>query len=45
MQAAVSEAIGALQLPGLVGAAAGQVTTALVKALRERRARARALAG
>ncbi|MEF3119234.1 ATP/GTP-binding protein [Streptomyces chrestomyceticus] len=45
MQAAVSEAIGALQLPGLVGAAAGQVTTALVKALRERRDRVRALAG
>ncbi|KOU01343.1 hypothetical protein ADK86_12405 [Streptomyces sp. NRRL F-5755] len=36
MQAAVSEAIGTLQMPGLVGAAAGQVTTALVKALRER---------
>ncbi|MEU7154414.1 ATP/GTP-binding protein [Streptomyces sp. NPDC045456] len=45
MQAAVSEAVGALQLPGLVGSAAGQVTTALVKALRERRDRARALAG
>ncbi|MEU5417802.1 ATP/GTP-binding protein [Streptomyces sp. NPDC020667] len=45
LQGAVSEAIGALQLPGLVGAAAGQVTTALVGALRERRARARALAG
>ncbi|MEN2424337.1 hypothetical protein AABB02_40330 [Streptomyces rimosus] len=45
MQAAVSETVGALQLPGLVGSAAGQVTTALVKALRERRDRARALAG
>ncbi|MEU7160365.1 ATP/GTP-binding protein [Streptomyces chrestomyceticus] len=45
MQAAVSEAIGALQLPGLVGSAAGQVATALVKALRERRDRVRALAG
>ncbi|WP_432004239.1 ATP/GTP-binding protein [Streptomyces sioyaensis] len=45
MQAALSEAIGALQLPGLVGSAAGQVTTALVQALRERRERARALAG
>lgn len=45
MQVAVSEAIGALQLPGLVGAAAGRVTTALVGALRERRAKARALAG
>lgn len=45
LQAAVSEAIGALQLPGLVGSAAGQVTTALVQALRERRERARALAG
>ncbi|GAA3163408.1 ATP/GTP-binding protein [Streptomyces ramulosus] len=45
MQAAVSEAVGALQLPGLVGSAAGQVTTALVAALRERRQRARALAG
>lgn len=45
LQAAVTEAIGALQLPGLVGAAAGQVTTALVQALRERRERARTLAG
>ncbi|MFG2681279.1 ATP/GTP-binding protein [Streptomyces sp. NPDC048392] len=45
LQGAVSEAIGALQLPGLVGSAAGQVTTALVQALRERRERARALAG
>ncbi|MGP4091291.1 ATP/GTP-binding protein [Streptomyces sp. KR55] len=45
MQAAVSETIGALQLPGLVGSAVGQVTTALVQALRERRERARALAG
>ncbi|MFL4908188.1 ATP/GTP-binding protein [Streptomyces sp. MMS24-I2-30] len=45
LQAAVSEAVGALQLPGLVGSAAGQVTAALVTALRERRERARALAG
>ncbi|MGG7568837.1 hypothetical protein [Streptomyces sirii] len=45
MQAAVSEAVGALALPGLVGSAAGQVASALVTALRERRERARALAG
>ncbi|WP_424893311.1 ATP/GTP-binding protein [Streptomyces sp. XH2] len=45
MQAAVSEAVGALELPGMVSSAAGQVTAALVKALRERRERARALAG
>ncbi|MHB6912729.1 ATP/GTP-binding protein [Streptomyces sp. DB-54] len=45
MQAAVAEAVGALQLPGMVGSAAGQITTALVQALRERRDRARALAG
>ncbi|MFI6689190.1 ATP/GTP-binding protein [Streptomyces sp. NPDC050485] len=45
LQAAVGEAVGALQLPGLVGSAAGQVTAALVRALRERRERAQALAG
>lgn len=45
MQEAVSEAVGALQLPGLVGSAAGQVATALVHALRERHERARALVG
>ncbi|MFI9366505.1 ATP/GTP-binding protein [Kitasatospora sp. NPDC053057] len=43
--AAVSEVVGSLELPGLVGSAAGQVATALVRALRERRERARALAG
>ncbi|MFJ7250156.1 ATP/GTP-binding protein [Kitasatospora sp. NPDC098652] len=43
--AAVSEVAGSLELPGLVGSAAGQVATALVTALRERRERARALAG
>ncbi|UQA91469.1 YfgM family protein [Streptomyces halobius] len=45
LQAAVSEVVGALQLPGLAGSAIGQVTTALVGALRERRERAQALAG
>ncbi|MBL1086769.1 ATP/GTP-binding protein [Streptomyces actinomycinicus] len=45
VQGAVSEAVSALQLPGLVGSAAGQVASALVTALRERRERARALAG
>lgn len=45
MQAAVSEAVSALALPGLVGSAAGQITTAFVQALRERRERAQALAG
>lgn len=44
LQTAVSEAVGALQLP-LIGNAAGQVTAALVRALRERRERAQALAG
>jgi len=43
--AAVGEIASSLQLPGLVGSAAGQVATALVTALRERRERARALAG
>ncbi|MFJ2781572.1 ATP/GTP-binding protein [Kitasatospora sp. NPDC087315] len=45
LQAAVGEVAGALQLPGVVGSVAGKVTTALVKALREHRERARALAG
>ncbi|MFC4955650.1 ATP/GTP-binding protein [Streptomyces mauvecolor] len=45
MQSAVSEVAGALELPGLVGSAAGQVTAALVKALRARREHAVALAG
>ncbi len=43
--AAVNQVAGSLELPGLVGSAAGQVATALVTALRERRERARALAG
>ncbi|MEW1551838.1 tetratricopeptide repeat protein [Streptomyces tsukubensis] len=43
MQAAVGGTAAALQLPG--GAAAGQVAGALAGALRERRERARALAG
>jgi tetratricopeptide (TPR) repeat protein len=45
VQGAVGEAVSALQLPGLVGSAAGQVASALITALRERRERARALAG
>ncbi|WP_431776301.1 ATP/GTP-binding protein [Streptomyces cucumeris] len=45
VQSAVGQAASALQLPGLVGSVAGQVATALVEALRERRERARALAG
>ncbi|MFJ2406627.1 ATP/GTP-binding protein [Streptomyces xanthochromogenes] len=45
LQSAVGEIVGTLQLPGLVGSAAGQVTAALVSALRERRERAQALAG
>ncbi|MFB7747325.1 ATP/GTP-binding protein [Streptomyces sp. NPDC056132] len=45
LQGAVGEVAGALQLPGLVGSAAQQVTGALVQALRERRERAQALAG
>ncbi|MGI5451507.1 ATP/GTP-binding protein [Streptomyces sp. CA-243310] len=45
LQAGVSEVAGALQLPGLVGSAAGQLTSALVTALRERQEKARALAG
>ncbi|MER7050109.1 ATP/GTP-binding protein [Streptomyces jumonjinensis] len=43
LQTAVSEAAALLQLPG--GATAGQVTGALAQGLRERRERARALAG
>ncbi|OIJ95387.1 ATP/GTP-binding protein [Streptomyces colonosanans] len=45
LQAGVGEVAAALALPGLVGSAAGQLTTALVSALRERHERARALAG
>ncbi|WP_078661407.1 ATP/GTP-binding protein [Streptomyces sp. NRRL B-24484] len=45
LRSAVGEVAGSLELPGLVGSAAGQVASALVTALRERRERARALAG
>ncbi|TDU67103.1 ATP/GTP-binding protein [Streptomyces sp. KS 21] len=45
LQAGVGEVAAALALPGLVGSAAGQLTNALVSALRERQARAQALAG
>lgn len=45
MQAAMSEVAQALLLPGMVGAVIGQVTGALVGALRERRRTVRALAG
>ncbi|KIF01539.1 hypothetical protein PL81_35020, partial [Streptomyces sp. RSD-27] len=45
LQAGVGELAAALQLPGLVGSAAGQLTSALVTALRERQERAQALAG
>ncbi|MFJ2419952.1 ATP/GTP-binding protein [Streptomyces brevispora] len=45
LQAGVGEIAAALQLPGLVGSAAGQLTSALVTALRERHERAQALAG
>lgn len=45
LQAGVGEVAAALALPGLVGSAAGQLTGALVSALRERQARAQALAG
>ncbi|MFE3206081.1 ATP/GTP-binding protein [Embleya sp. NPDC059237] len=45
MQAALSEVAQALLLPGAVGSAIGQVTTSLVRALRERRRTVRALAG
>ncbi|MGW8065896.1 ATP/GTP-binding protein [Streptomyces ziwulingensis] len=45
LQAGVGEIAAALALPGPVGSAAGQLTSALVSALRERQERARALAG
>ncbi|MER5359034.1 hypothetical protein [Streptomyces sp. NPDC002785] len=45
LQAGVGEVAAALQLPGLAGSAAGQLTSALVTALRERHERAQALAG
>ncbi|WP_372412095.1 ATP/GTP-binding protein [Streptomyces luteireticuli] len=45
LQAGVGEVAAALELPGLVGSAAGQLTSALVTALRERQERAQALAG
>ncbi|MFF7459084.1 ATP/GTP-binding protein [Kitasatospora sp. NPDC008115] len=45
LQAALGEAAQQLGLPGAVGSAVGQVTTAAVRAVRERRAAARALAG
>ncbi|GHC44903.1 hypothetical protein [Streptomyces cinnamoneus] len=45
LRAGVGEVAAALELPGLVGSAAGQLTSALVSALRERQQRAQALAG
>ncbi|MET9415363.1 ATP/GTP-binding protein [Streptomyces klenkii] len=45
MQAALGEAASALAMPGIIGSTVGQVTGALVKALRERRQTVRALAG
>ncbi|MGI5532469.1 ATP/GTP-binding protein [Streptomyces syringium] len=45
LRAGVGEVAAALALPGLVGSAAGQLTSALVQALRERQERAQALAG
>ncbi|MGW7003661.1 ATP/GTP-binding protein [Streptomyces sp. NPDC054933] len=45
MHAALGEVAQALALPGMVGSAVGQVTGALVRALREHRQSARALAG
>ncbi|MEU9321415.1 ATP/GTP-binding protein [Streptomyces sp. NPDC048295] len=45
LTAGVGEMAAALALPGLVGSAAGQLTSALVSALRERQERAQALAG
>ncbi|MEV5138924.1 ATP/GTP-binding protein [Streptomyces syringium] len=45
LQAGAGEIAAALQLPGLVGSAAGQLTSALVDALRARHDRAQALAG
>ncbi|MCQ8194640.1 ATP/GTP-binding protein [Streptomyces rugosispiralis] len=45
MQSALSDVAQALLLPGTVGSAVGQVTSSLVRALRERRQTVRALAG
>ncbi|MFB8183235.1 ATP/GTP-binding protein [Streptomyces sp. NPDC055966] len=45
MQSALGEAASMLTLPGMVGSVVGQVTGALVRALRERRQTVRALAG
>ncbi|GCD32899.1 ATP/GTP-binding protein [Streptomyces chrestomyceticus JCM 4735] len=45
MQSALGDAAAALALPGSVATAIGQVTGALVRALRERRQTVRALAG
>ncbi|MEU3564178.1 ATP/GTP-binding protein [Kitasatospora sp. NPDC006786] len=45
VQAALSKAAEELALPGVVGSAVGQVATAVVRAVRERRTTARALAG
>ncbi|MEV7177798.1 ATP/GTP-binding protein [Kitasatospora sp. NPDC093679] len=45
MQSALSEAAQALALPGAVGSAVGHVAGAVVRAVRERRTTARALAG
>ncbi|MET9183008.1 ATP/GTP-binding protein [Kitasatospora aureofaciens] len=45
VQAALSKVAEELALPGVVGSAVGQVTTAVVRAVRERRTTARALAG
>ncbi|WP_055699745.1 hypothetical protein [Streptomyces silaceus] len=45
MQSALADVAQALMLPGTVGSAIGQVTGALVGALRERRQTVRALAG
>ncbi|WP_380286467.1 ATP/GTP-binding protein [Kitasatospora purpeofusca] len=45
LQAALGEAAQQLGLPGAVGSAVGQVATAAVRAVRERHATARALAG
>ncbi|MDQ1013530.1 tetratricopeptide repeat protein [Streptomyces afghaniensis] len=45
MQSALADVAQALMLPGTVGSAVGQVTGALIGALRERRRTVRALAG
>ncbi|MFD3931754.1 ATP/GTP-binding protein [Streptomyces sp. NPDC058614] len=45
LQSALADAAQALAMPGTVGGAVGQLTTALVGALRERRQTVRALAG